>query len=148
MTLIAKGIRLTANTHKSRSPLFEPLHHGLINKIDPQWKKLLNHTLVPRFLQLAHVEEAILVWHLSIGKNKSTKNRIKPVARHDMIELKWSILSHWWCFCGPPVPTTLNSNPECHVEPTTNPLYKLLNIHWHTQPLVGIGNEDLLKIFL
>ena len=67
---------------------------------------------------------------------------------HDLIELKWITFSHWWCCRGPPVPTTLNSNPECHVEPTTNPLYKLLKIHWHTHPLVGLGNEELLQIVI
>ena len=37
----------------------------------------LSHILVPSFLQLAHLEEAILVWNLYIGKMKSTENRIK-----------------------------------------------------------------------
>ena len=104
--------------------------------------------MVPRFLQLAHLEEAILIWHLSIGRTKSTKNIIKPVARHDTIGSKCSTFSHRWCRRGPPVPTTLDSNPSCHVEPTTNPLYKLSKTHWRTQPLVGIGNEYLIKIVL
>ena len=32
-----------------------------------------------------------------------------------LIESKWSTFSHQWCRRGPPVPTTLNSNPVCHV---------------------------------
>ena len=69
MPLISKGMRLTVDTHTSRSPLFEPLHHGLIKNIDPWWKKLLIHIMVPSFLQLMHVKEAILIWHLSIWSN-------------------------------------------------------------------------------
>ena len=76
MPLISKGMRFTADTHKSRRPLVEPLHHGLIKNIDPWWQKLLSHIQVPRFLQLAHLWEAILIWHLSICKTKSTENRI------------------------------------------------------------------------
>ena len=92
--------------------------------------------------------KAILVWHLSIGKTEGTKNRTKPVVRHDAIESKCSTFIHLWCRRGPPVPTTLNSNPACHVYPTTNPLYLTLKIHWHTQTVVGPGNEYFLKIVL
>ena len=102
--------------------------------------------MVPSFLLLAHLEEAILVWHLSIGKTKITENIIKTVAIHDMIDSKWITFIHRWCRCGPPVLTTFNSNPACHVYPTTNPLYILLKIHWHTQTLVGIRNEEFLNI--
>ena len=59
---------------KYRSPLVEPLHHGIINNIDPWWKKLLINILVPIFFQSAHVEEAIVLCHLSIGKTKITDN--------------------------------------------------------------------------
>ena len=137
-----------ADTHKYRIPLVELLHHGLINNIDPWWKILLSHIVVPSFLQLAHLEESIPVCHLSIGKTKSTENSIKPVARHDTIESKCSSVIHRWCRRGPPVLATLNSNPACHVFPKTNQLYKILNIHWHTQTLVGLGHEDFLKIVL
>ena len=146
MSLIVKGMRLTAYTHKYRIPLVEPPHHGLIKSIDPWFQKLLIHILVPSFIKLVHLEEAILVWHLSMGKTKRTENIIKSVARHDAIDYKWSTFSHRWCRRGPPVPKNLNSKPECHVDPTTNLLYKLLNIHWHTQTFVGLGIEDLLKI--
>ena len=35
--------------------------------------------MVPSFLQLAHLEEAILIWQLSIGKTKITENRINQL---------------------------------------------------------------------
>ena len=71
----------------------------------------------------------ILVWHLPIGKTESTDNRIKMVARHYAIEFKWITFRHRWCLRGPPVSITLNFNPACHVQPTTNPLYILLKTH-------------------
>ena len=104
--------------------------------------------MVPSFLQLVQEEEAILVWHLSIGKTNITEYIIKPVARYDVMESKWSTFSHPWCRCGPPVPTTINSNPSYHVEPTINTFYKPLKIHCHTHPYVGLGGDYLLNIFL
>ena len=148
MPLIAKWIPFTSDKQTSSIPLVGSIHHGIIKNIDPWWKKLVSHILVPSFLQLLHVEEAILVWHLSVGKTKSTENIIKPVARHYVIESKWITFSHRWCRRGPPVTMTLNYNPACHVYTTYNPLYKLLKIHCHTQTLVGLENKDLLKLFL
>ena len=55
MPLIDKGMWFMDDTHKSRSPLVEPLHNGLIKNIDPWWLKLLSHILVPSFLQFAHL---------------------------------------------------------------------------------------------
>ena len=109
---------------------------------------VLSQIMVPSFLQLAHVEKSNLVCHFFIGKTKRLENIIKPVVIHDVIESKWITFRHQWCRCGPPVLMNLNSNPACHVEPTTNPLYKLLKIHWHIQPLVSIRNEDLFRIAL
>ena len=91
--------------------------------------------MVPNLLQLAHMEEAILICNLSIVKTKITEHRIKLVAIHNVNESKWSTSSHRWCRCGPPVLIILNPNPEYHADPTTKPLYKLMNIHFHTQPL-------------
>ena len=56
-------------------------------------KKLLIHILIPSFLQLAYLEDAILLLHLYIGKKKSLRIESNRLQDMMLLSLNGAILA-------------------------------------------------------
>ena len=81
-------VRLTANTHKSRTVFVAPSHHGLVQQTYWRRTKFVLHVLVPRLLLLSHKMKAVFILACSITMFKRRENLLKTVSTHVVVQSK------------------------------------------------------------